>query len=172
MSSNATPPRVRLVAGRRRPRCRRSTWTGSRMICASRRLCGTMTRWSRAGKRLPDRSRRHPSPQSVIVRGCTAMPEPSASYEPLPNTPSDNQPPPASTSSRLRAIGRALLFGATAALVVLAILRANQWTNRLGELQAPPAHDTDAEVPPPAQDIDNKNTTAPDMPEHGKYSVG
>lgn len=100
------------------------------------------------------------------------MPEPSASYEPLPDTPSDNQPPPASTSFRLRNIGRALLFGATAAIVVLAITRANQWTNHLGELQTPPAHDTDAEVPLPAQDSDNKNTTVPDMPEHGKYSVG
>ena len=101
-----------------------------------------------------------------------AMPEPSPSYEPLPNTPSDNQPPPARTPSRLRTIGRALLFGATAAIVVLAITRANQWTNYLGELQAPPGQDIDAGIEVPAQGSDNKNTTSPDMPERGKYSVG
>lgn len=101
------------------------------------------------------------------------MPEPSPSYEPLPSTPSDNaQPPPARTSSRLRTVGRALLFGATAAIVVLAITRANQWSNHLGELQAPPGQDIDAGVEVPAQGSDNNNSATPDMPEHGKYSVG
>ena len=101
------------------------------------------------------------------------MPEPSPSYEPLPDTPSDTQNPPATrTFSRLRTVGRALLFGATAAIVVLAITRANQWTNHLGELQAPPGQDIDAGVEVPAQGSDNNNTTPPDMPEHGKYSVG
>ncbi|KAH9832204.1 glycoside hydrolase family 18 protein [Rhodofomes roseus] len=98
------------------------------------------------------------------------MPE-SPSYEPVPSGPSS---PPGNPDTRVlhrfRTIRRTLLFAATAAIVLLAVLKANEWTNHQGELQAPPGTDTDAEVGLPADNTEN--ATTPDMPEHGKYSVG
>lgn len=95
------------------------------------------------------------------------MPEPSASYEPVPNEP-DTQTPSSKGRScfRLRTLGRFLLFASAAAFVVLAIYKAELWTTKQA-VNSAPTHTAD-----PEEVETTPSDVAVNMSSSGKYSVG